>query len=105
MQCNYERISFELCSKKQKKNCTGSLGTGSDPGRTRFLVNIITQNSKITRRNRFPYRYNPVPGTNSREVFLHKFGTRFPVRSEPVPKSLFSKILFEKDFKHSFSYC
>jgi hypothetical protein len=56
--------------KKQKTNCTGSLGTGSDPGRTRFLVNVITQNSKITRRNRFPYRYNPVPGTNSREVFF-----------------------------------
>ena len=56
--------------KKQKTNCTGSMGTGSDPGRTRFLVNVITQNSKMTRRNRFPYRYNPVPGTNSREVFF-----------------------------------
>ena len=64
--------------KNQKKSCTGSLGTGSDTGRTRFLVNVITHNSKISRRNRFPYWYNPVPGTNSRDIFLNKFWNPVP---------------------------
>ena len=57
-------------SKNQKKFCTGSLGTGSDTGRTRFLVNVTTRNSKFSRRNRFPYRDNPVPGTKTRKVIF-----------------------------------
>ena len=65
-------------SKNQKKFCTGSLGTGSDTGRTRFLVNVITRNSKFTRRNRFPYRYNPVPGTKTRGVFFEKVWNPVP---------------------------
>ena len=64
--------------KNQKKSCTGSLGTGSDTDRTRFLVNVISQISKISRRNRFPYWYNPVPGTNSRDMFFNKFWNPVP---------------------------
>ena len=56
--------------KKQNKSCTGSLGTGSDTDRTRFLVNVISQISKILRRNRVPYWYNPVPGTKTRDMFF-----------------------------------
>ena len=65
--------------KNQKKSYTGSLGTGSDTGRTRFLVNFITRNSKIIRRNRFPYRYNSVPGTNSREVIFEQVWNSVPL--------------------------
>ena len=80
--------------KNQKKRCTGSLGTGSDTGRTRFLVNVINQISKISRRNRFPYWYNPVPGTKTRDMF-------FWVSLEPgslLGRNRFLKVNFQKFF-------
>ena len=45
--------------KKQKKSCIGSLGTGSDTDRTRFLVNVISWNSKNITQEPVPLLVQP----------------------------------------------
>ena len=78
--------------KKQSKSCTGSLGTGSDTDRTRFLVNVRSWNSNFSHRNRFPYWYNPVPGTKSRDMFFWEM-------LEPgslLGRNRFLKVYFQK---------
>ena len=88
--------------KNQKKSCTGSLGTGSDTDRTRFLVNVISQIQKYHAGTGSPIGTTRFLVQNPGTYFLRKAGIWFPVREEPVPKGLFSKILFERYFKQSF---
>ena len=45
--------------KKQSKSCIGSLGTGSDTDRTRFLVNVISWNSKNITQEPVPLLVQP----------------------------------------------
>lgn len=78
--------------KKQSKSCTGSLGTGSDTDRTRFLVNVRIWNSKI-------YTQEPVPLLVQPGSWYKNQGHVFWEILEPgslLGRNRFLKVYFQK---------